>query len=92
MEIETEDRKYALRFFRVQAKVSQLLLEQEPGLSKEARECLQKHHDYCAECHRLLLKKKLTVPDRPDIPAFTESVCEEIQNAIKRRMGVLGNA
>lgn len=49
MEIETEDRKYALRFFRVQAKVSQLLLEQEPGLSKEARECLQKHHDYCAE-------------------------------------------
>lgn len=92
MKTKNEDRKRTLRFYRTQAKACKLLLEKEPELSVEAKEWLQVYHNYFTECHKSILKRLPIFPDRPNIPVLSESIYEEIKNAVKKQVETLKNA
>lgn len=92
MEISLQDRKFYLAYFRTQMRASQLMLKSNVGLSQESKEWLEELYKYCKECHKLILKKKTVIPDRPDTLTLSENGAKEVQTAIERLMEDTKNA
>lgn len=84
MVIEEEDRTHFLWFYRAIAKGSQLTLDESPNLSAEAKAWVTAQHDYAAKCHKLLLKRKMVLPDQPDDSNVPNEVFEEVSRATAR--------
>lgn len=53
---------------------------------------LEELYKYCKECHKLILKKKTVIPDRPDTLTLSENGAKEVQTAIERLMEDTKNA